>query len=172
MKMTRKEFLFSMSAFLSFFSRAKSQEVSPVNLESDFEAIRKKYQLPALAGAVVRSAGISDLTVVGVRKLGTEARATKDDLWHLGSDTKMMTAVLAARLVEAGQLKWDSTLGDVFPKVRDSPRTRTGIPTSASRPQFESNDSGSWPKRFRNRLNRDRGKSSSIQTLGTLWQVP
>jgi CubicO group peptidase (beta-lactamase class C family) len=185
--MTRKEFLFSISAFFSFFSRAKSQEVSPVKLESNFEEIRKKYQLPALAGAVVRSAGVSDLTVVGVRKLGTTTAVTKDDLWHLGSNTKMMTAVLAARLVEAGKLKWDSTLGDVFPNIsfKKTPEAkaitltqllshRSGFPSdpdwNPSRPQFESNDFGSWPKRFRTRSTRNRGKRSSIQTLGTSWQ--
>jgi CubicO group peptidase (beta-lactamase class C family) len=119
--MTRKEFLLSIGAFIAAPQFSFGQEVKPATPSTDlndaFEAIRKKYELPTLGGAVVRSAGISDLTVVGVRKLGTEARATKDDLWHLGSDTKMMTAVLAARLVEAGKLKWDSTLGNVFPKI-------------------------------------------------------
>jgi CubicO group peptidase (beta-lactamase class C family) len=40
------------------------------------------------------------------------------DQWHLGSDTKAMTATLCAMLVEEGKLKWSSTLEEVFPKYR------------------------------------------------------
>jgi len=42
---------------------------------------------------------------------------TLDDKWHLGSDGKAMTAVLVARLVEQGQLKWDTTVSEVFPEL-------------------------------------------------------
>lgn len=119
--MNRKEFLLSIGSLLAASRFCTARETNAVpssgDLSEKFDAIRVKYELPALAGAVVRSAGIAELTAVGVRKLGTEEPVTKDDLWHLGSDTKMMTATLAARLVEAGKLKWDSTLGDLFPKI-------------------------------------------------------
>ena len=52
--------------------------------------------------------------VAGVRKRGTKSRATPNDLWHLGSNTKAMTATLVARLIEQGQLSWDTTVADVF----------------------------------------------------------
>ena len=37
---------------------------------------------------------------------------TADDLWHIGSDTKSMTATLVARLVERGVIGWDDTIGE------------------------------------------------------------
>src|SRR5262249_46859566 len=37
-----------------------------------------------------------------------------DDQWHLGSDTKAMTAALIGRLVEQNKLRWDNTIEDVF----------------------------------------------------------
>jgi Beta-lactamase class C and other penicillin binding proteins len=81
------------------------------------EAVRLKHGLPALAGAVVTSGGITSIAVTGVRKSGTDVPATLDDLWHLGSDTKAMTAVLIGTLVEEGSLGWGTSIGDVFPEL-------------------------------------------------------
>jgi CubicO group peptidase (beta-lactamase class C family) len=79
--------------------------------------IRQKFNVPAMALAVVTSDGIKFLGVAGVRKRGTEIPVALDDFWHLGSDGKAMTSTLIARLVERGQLKWDLTLGEVFPEL-------------------------------------------------------
>jgi CubicO group peptidase (beta-lactamase class C family) len=76
--------------------------------------IRQKFNVSAMAVAVVTSDGIIYVGAVGVRKRGTEIPVTLDDLWHLGSDGKAMTSTLIARLVERGQLKWDLTLAEVF----------------------------------------------------------
>lgn len=79
--------------------------------------IRQKFNVPAMAVAVVTSDGIKYVGAVGVRKRGTEVPVTLDDLWHLGSDGKAMTSTLIARLVERGQLRWNSTLGEIFPDL-------------------------------------------------------
>jgi len=81
------------------------------------EPIRLKHQVPALAGAIVTGKGLAAIGVVGVRKAGTEVAATVDDQWHLGSDTKAMTATMIAALVERGKLKWETTLEEAFPDV-------------------------------------------------------
>jgi CubicO group peptidase (beta-lactamase class C family) len=80
--------------------------------------IRDRYGLPALGGAIVDGNGLRAKAVVGVRKLAETTEATADDLWHLGSDTKAMTATMIAALVEQGKLSWDSTLGAVFPDMQ------------------------------------------------------
>jgi CubicO group peptidase (beta-lactamase class C family) len=79
--------------------------------------IRQKFDVPALAAAVVTSEGLEFVGAVGVRKRGTEIPVGLDDLWHLGSDGKIMTSTLITRLVERGQLRWDSTLGEIFPDL-------------------------------------------------------
>jgi len=81
------------------------------------EPIRAKRHLPALGAAIVTSAGLQTLAVTGVRKAATDVAAMPDDLWHLGSDTKAMTAVVIAKLVEQGKLTWDTTIEAVAPKV-------------------------------------------------------
>jgi CubicO group peptidase (beta-lactamase class C family) len=81
------------------------------------EPIRQKNSLPALAGAIVTSKGVASMGATGVRKAGTEVPVTVDDEWHLGSDTKAMTAVVIASLIEQGRLKWESTIEEVFPEL-------------------------------------------------------
>ena len=85
-------------------------------LEPTLEAIRQKYALPALAGAIVTSEGLRSLTAVGVRKKGATEQVSKEDQWHLGSNTKAMTAMLAGLLVEKGIMDWQTTVAEVFPE--------------------------------------------------------
>lgn len=81
------------------------------------EPIRKKHNLPALAAAVVTSQGLEAQAVTGYRRRDCAVPATTNDLWHLGSNTKAMTATLAARLIERGQLSWQTTPVVVFPEL-------------------------------------------------------
>ncbi len=71
--------------------------------------------VPAMAGAILTSAGIQKCGAAGWRRAGDPTPVTVDDQWHLGSDTKTMTATLAARLVERGLIKWDSSVAEVLP---------------------------------------------------------
>ena len=43
--------------------------------------------------------------------------AELDDAWHIGSDAKAMTATLAARLVEQGKIRWDTSLAEGLPEL-------------------------------------------------------
>jgi CubicO group peptidase (beta-lactamase class C family) len=86
-------------------------------LDHVLEPIRARHKVPALAGAIVTGEGLVAIGAAGVRAAGSEARATIDDRWHIGSDTKAMTALLCALLVEQGRLRWDTTLADVFPDL-------------------------------------------------------
>lgn len=40
-----------------------------------------------------------------------------DDVWHIGSDAKAMTATLVARLVEAGAFSWSTPLSKLLPEL-------------------------------------------------------
>jgi CubicO group peptidase (beta-lactamase class C family) len=81
------------------------------------EPIRKEHDLPALGAAVVNSKGIVALAAVGVRKRGDNVPVTPGDQFHLGSDTKAMTAAMIASLVESGKLAWETTLEKAFPDL-------------------------------------------------------
>ncbi len=90
----------------------------PENLEALLEPIRAKHGLPALAGAILRGDRIVAIGATGVRRQGDPTKVTPQDLWHLGSCTKSMTATLIARLVDRGVLSWDATVAEAFPERR------------------------------------------------------
>ncbi len=75
------------------------------------------YGLPALAAAVVRDGRITAAGAVGTRRTGTDIPVTINDRFHIGSDAKAMTALLAAMMIEAGKLRWDATVAAIFPEL-------------------------------------------------------
>ncbi|MDR3456938.1 MAG: serine hydrolase [Verrucomicrobiae bacterium] len=84
--------------------------------DQPLEAIRKQHDLPALAVVVVKDGQICDRAVAGVRKYGDTTPVTTNDVFHIGSCTKSMTATLTAMLIEEGKLHWDTTIAGVFPE--------------------------------------------------------
>jgi CubicO group peptidase (beta-lactamase class C family) len=91
---------------------------APHRLDDELEQTRAKYGLPALAAAVVVRGVIVGAGVAGVRIIGTDFKARIDDRFHLGSDTKAMTSLLAGMMIEEGKLDWTSTIGGVL-AIRD-----------------------------------------------------
>lgn len=87
------------------------------DLAAMLEPVRLRHGLPALAAAVMRRGRLVSSGVTGVRALGTDVPATIQDRFHLGSDTKAMTALLVAMAIESGKLKWDSSIGEVLGSV-------------------------------------------------------
>ena len=91
------------------------------DLAALLEPLRVKYKLPALAGAIVSDEKIEALGVTGFRKDGDRAPALVTDAFHLGSDTKALTAVVIAKAVEAGKITWTTTIGQAFVGVPMDP---------------------------------------------------
>jgi CubicO group peptidase (beta-lactamase class C family) len=107
-----------------------SQEIKPPPAavhDSPFatllDSLRAAYNLPALAGAIVSDTSMTEAEAVGCRRYGGPADVTKNDQFHLGSDTKAMTAALIGILVDDGLLSWDSTLPSLFPEYAGTMRT-------------------------------------------------
>jgi D-alanyl-D-alanine carboxypeptidase len=74
------------------------------------EDVRAKYSLPAMGAATISHDGVALIDVAGRRYLGADIPVTKNDFWHLGSNTKAMTAALIAMLVEERLFDWDTPL--------------------------------------------------------------
>jgi D-alanyl-D-alanine carboxypeptidase len=119
------------------------------------DSVRVRYDVPALLAAVIEPTRIRYVWA-GVRRKyqSTPDSVQLGDYFHLGSDTKGVTSFLAAQLVEAGRLRWDSrllevisalqgqvlpayarvTLGDLLAHRAGVPRSRNGANTEGSRP--------------------------------------
>jgi len=94
---------------------AAPADAAPRSVGALLEPIRAAYDLPALGGMVLSSSEVIALGVTGVRKRGEDTLATVADQWHLGSDTKAMTAAIVARLAERNVIGFDDTLSKLFP---------------------------------------------------------
>src|SRR5262245_15271752 len=104
------------TVLLSTTQPATPPQTGNSDVSALIEPIRQSHHLPSLGAAIITENGLVASGVTGVRKVDATVSVTIDDLWHLGSDTKAMTAVVIATLVERGKLTWDTTIGDVFPE--------------------------------------------------------
>lgn len=86
-------------------------------LQKTLNDARSTANLPAVAGIVAIDGKIEAEAAVGVRALRLPPEVTLDDRWHLGSDTKAMTATMIAKLVDGGVLSFDDTVAMVFPGI-------------------------------------------------------
>jgi CubicO group peptidase (beta-lactamase class C family) len=90
-----------------------SERTWPPLTRSLLETKRLAAEAPAMGAAWARG-DRSSLLVAGVRSSNANNAVQPQDQWHWGSITKSMTATLCARLVEAGVLSWDTTIGQVL----------------------------------------------------------
>ena len=108
-----------MLALLSSFGLVLGPVIEPFDEQVDdaLESALEDSAVPGALAAIVEFGEAPRIGVYGVRKEGTDVAMTTDDLVHIGSDTKAMTAVLIARLIDQEKLTWESTLADVLPEL-------------------------------------------------------
>jgi CubicO group peptidase (beta-lactamase class C family) len=92
----------------------------PQSLDRMLDPYLKEFGLPALAAAVFQNGSIVACGAVGTRRAGTQIPVTINDRFHIGSDSKAITALLAGQFVQEGKLRWDSTPADVFPELKST----------------------------------------------------
>lgn len=80
----------------------------------------RESDIPAFGATVVRPWGVEAIAVAGVRRFGGLEKVEVNDSWHIGSNTKAMTAALYARLADQGRVAWGATLNDLFPNLADT----------------------------------------------------
>ncbi|QIB33714.1 serine hydrolase domain-containing protein [Ancylobacter pratisalsi] len=103
-----------LGAALVLTPAAHAEDTATFDLDGYLNSVREEYGLPALAAAVVKAGEVVAAAAVGTRVRGREIPVTLDDRFHIGSNTKAMTATLAGMLVDEGKLRWDSRIGDVL----------------------------------------------------------
>ncbi len=86
-------------------------------VEQTLAKARDQHKLPGIAALVQVGDRIEAEVALGQRANGRPEPVTKDDRWHIGSDTKAFTATLIARLVEQGKLRFEDTMADAFPQL-------------------------------------------------------
>ena len=98
----------------------KLREIEEAKISILLEKTIREYDIPGIAVCVFSSDGIILKKAMGKRRLDGQNNIDLEDKFHIGSNTKAMTATAIASLVEEGILSWNSKPIDVFPEMADS----------------------------------------------------
>jgi len=80
------------------------------------DSIRLTYNIPEINYAVIDNKSILEISALGKHSNKLPDTATINDRFHIGSNTKAMTAFIIAKYVEKGKLKWTTKFFDIFPE--------------------------------------------------------
>ena len=94
---------------------AQSKEIKKL-LEMQLQG----HRLVGIGAIVIRSNMTVGIAVAGVKRQGENIQLESTDMWHLGSNTKAITATMIARLVEDGKLSWKVTPLAIFPELKET----------------------------------------------------
>ncbi len=111
--------IFSMGILGCKSSSTQPSVESKLQLQQEIHDARVKSGVPALVVSTVTSTQLS-FAADGLRKLGDTASVTLSDFFHLGSNTKAFTGMLAAKAVDEGKIKWDTRVVDILPALASS----------------------------------------------------
>ena len=112
-----RSFVFLVWLVVTNLASPSSAEDPTNEMSAKLAEICRKHDVPAMTAAVVNANGLVKSQCFGNRKRGTSDKIALSDRFPIGSCTKSMTATLAAVLVDAGKIDWDTTIGDVWPNA-------------------------------------------------------
>ncbi len=79
------------------------------------ETARQQAGIPGVSVGIVQDGEVVFLGGFGVRALGDPAKVDGDTRFMIASNTKALTTLMLAKLVDAGQISWDTPATEVLP---------------------------------------------------------
>ena len=98
---------------------AQDARLTQAYLSEIVSKAREIYKVPAITLTVMNSETVHLQEVQGVRVLDKPAKATLDDYFHIGSCSKSVLAVMAAKLIEQRKIGWQTKFFDVLPELKE-----------------------------------------------------
>jgi CubicO group peptidase (beta-lactamase class C family) len=95
-------------------------------LDELIELGRKELDVPGVALAVLQRGKLVHARGYGVRELGKPAKVDENSLFLIASNTKALTTLLLAQLVDAGKLRWDEPVSEAYPDFKLGDAATTG----------------------------------------------
>lgn len=103
------------------FAGKPAHELTPERIEAlrAFLAdAARQLQIPGVGLALIQNGRIVYEGGVGVKRLGGSAPVDAHTLFMIASNTKGMSTLLLARLVDEGKVRWDQPVTEVYPTFR------------------------------------------------------
>lgn len=98
---------------------AKENRITQDFLAEVVAKARVKFRNPAIAVTVMSSDKIQFQEIQGVRVHGSDEPATLNDYFHIGSCSKSVLGVMAAKLIEEKKIAWSTRFFDIYPELKD-----------------------------------------------------
>ncbi|MVT09457.1 serine hydrolase domain-containing protein [Chitinophaga tropicalis] len=86
------------------------------------DSVRRANHIPELSYAVINDKAILETSALGHHSVNLPDTAMLNDRFHIGSNTKAMTAFMIAKYVEKGALRWTTKFFDIFPDWKRTSR--------------------------------------------------
>lgn len=101
-----------------FAPSASAQDVRDAELDRIVDEVQARYRLPGFSIGVVENGEVVYRRSEGELIAGSGRKIGADTLFKIASNTKSMTTATLARLVDAGQLRWDDPVSKYLPDFR------------------------------------------------------
>lgn len=99
-------------------SQITKEYISGISAEA-----RKKFNVPAIAIAVMDSKSIFIVDVQGTRIWGTDNPVSAKNYFHIGSCSKLILGLIAGKLVDSGVISWETPFLELYPELVDFTRS-------------------------------------------------
>lgn len=87
-------------------------------LEQFVENARQQFGVPGVAIGIVQDGNVAYAEGFGIRELGKPEKVDADTRFMIASNTKALTTLMLAKLVDAGKFSWDTPVTQVLPTFR------------------------------------------------------
>ena len=87
-------------------------------VSKSIENLREEKGIVSFSYVVIKDNEVVDISSSGLRAIDKDIQVTTHDKYHLGSVTKSMTALLTAKLVDKGVIKFSTTLDEIFKDLK------------------------------------------------------
>ena len=133
---------------------------------TEIEQANQDEKIPGYAFAIVKPDSNTEIVTHGVTHAGGKA-VNKDTLFRLASVSKTFTSVLAAKLVDQGQLEWNLPLNKLVPSVEFKPTHAKNITLE----HILSQSSGYMPNAYDNLIEANYSVDRVLRQLAKLEPI-
>ncbi len=103
----------------AIYSQTKLDSTKSDFIQHILTKVVNEGKAPGMIAAIISSEGVVAIASAGERKAGSGVAFTTNDVVHLGSCGKAMTATMLATLVAEGKLSWDTKLIEAIPELKN-----------------------------------------------------
>lgn len=107
----------------TIYSQIKLDSNKSDSIQQILTKVVNDGKAPGMIAAIISGEGVIAIGSAGERKAGSGIAFTTNNVVHLGSCGKAMTATMLATLVAEGKLSWDTKLIEAIPELKNKIHT-------------------------------------------------